>query len=341
VDGTLVGSASITNNVLRLTTNANQNGAFVLPQLTWPLRKLHVEFDLLIGGGAIGDGFSFNYALDATNTATAAEEGFGSGLSIVVDTFNDGGEAVPGIGIKYNGVMLAERVVPGVRDNTFNRFIVDIDGAGILTLKFDGATLTNVALPGWQPLPEWRFSLGARTKAGATDNHWVDNVVIGERASGVLLPLNPSSITLALSPAFADITNAVYTLDSNPEPAFVSVNVSTNGWATANAVGNAASTIDLLFRGTNASMNAVLPFNITTVQPQIVSIWANAGGAAELRLSGPPSARFYLQQSSGFVGMNDWQTVAVGLLDETGNAVASGLPFALGEQRCYRVSFTH
>lgn len=340
VNGTVAGSAVITNNVLRLTTNGNQSGAFVLPQLNWPLRKLHVEFDLLIGGGVIGDGFSFNYALDATNTTTAAEEGFGSGLSIVVDTFNDGGEAVPGIGIKYQGVMLAERVVPGVRDNTFNRFVADVDGNGLLTLKFEGATVTNIALPGWQPLPEWRISLGARTKASATDNHWIDNVVIGERASGVLLPNTASAITLALPAAFADITNALYSLDGNSDPAFVSVNVSSNGTAVANTVGASMGSADVTFRGTNASMNAVVPFNITTLQPQIMSIGATGGGTAEIRLSGPAKARFYLQESSGFAGTSDWQTVAVGQIDETGIAVAQGLPFALGNQRCYRVVLT-
>ncbi len=338
LQGTLGGSASASNGVLQLTTtNINQNGQLIIPSPGRPLRALHAEFDLLIGGGNIGEGFSFNYASNATNTATSAAEGFGNGLSILVDTFNNGGEAVPNIGIKNGGVILGEQVIPAVRNNSFNRFIIDVSASGLLTLKFNGTTVTNLSLGSWEPLPEWQFSLGARTTT-ARDNHFVDNLLIGERASGVLLPINPPKVTLALRPAFVDFSNVVYAVASNSNPALVTGSVAPHGTATLMTISNVVGTATVSFGGTNAGMDALVTFTVTTAQPEITSV-AAFGGLAQLQLSGPPAARFYLQQSAAPTATN-WTTIATGVLNGAGTGSVSGLPFSLGNMRVYRVLFT-
>jgi hypothetical protein len=340
LNGTLLGSAIATNDVLYLTgTNSNENGQFFIASPGRPLRSLYVEFDLVIAGApGTGGGFSFNYGIDATNATGNAEEGFGSGLSVLIDTFNDGGELVPRFGIKHGGAMLAQWVIPTFSNNTTNRVILDVSPAAVLALKLNGTTLTNVPLPSWESLPEWQFSFGARTAATLVGSHSIDNLLIGESVARLLLPTKCPPIGLALSPAFTGLSNIVYAFESNSNPALVTATVETHGAAAIIPSNDLVGSAVLVFRGTNSSVNALLSLALDMEEPEIISMALGADGAPQMQLFGPAKARFYLQETAA-LNYGVWRTVAAGVLDRDGFGIVSGLP-SPATMRCYRVQFT-
>jgi hypothetical protein len=332
------GSASISNDVLQLTTTAssNQSGRFDIASPGRPLRGLHVEFDLLIGEGTGGEGFSFNYGGDLTNVSGLAEEGLGTGLSMLVDTHDNGGETVPNIGVRNNGSNILESVQTTLRSNGFNHFVFDVFTNGTLTLRFNSEVLfNNLSLGSWSPLPEWSFSIAARTTT-FTDNHWLDNLLIGEHTSATLLSTNPPPMMLTLAPAFGYVSNLTYVLNGNSNPALAGATVASNGLAGLSFPANTNGSSVLSFNGSNATVNASVPFTLLFVQPTIVSVGL-AGPGISVQISGPANAHYYLLESDT-LSFATWQTVAFGTLDGTGLATANDTTSA-ANTRYYRAVF--
>jgi len=190
---TLYGNALIGdaggNNVLRLTDVAIYvYGAILIPN---PLGAanvdvLHAHWRSLVGGGSGADGYSFNWATDLPNPPSDGlhyEEGVGSGLSVTVDTFDNGdGSDIVGIEIKWQGSRVAFATVPknddggGVflRKNQFVEADVTVTPAGQVTFNYDGVVI-NATLPGFSGIAGGDFLLAART-GGFHDNHWIDDV---------------------------------------------------------------------------------------------------------------------------------------------------------------------
>ncbi|HEY5914048.1 MAG TPA: hypothetical protein VJA21_25960, partial [Verrucomicrobiae bacterium] len=144
-----------------------------------PVAAFHATFKLLIGGGEGADGFSFNFANDVADPPDgAAEEGTGSGLSIMFDTFDNGGGEAPAIDAKYGGSLLGSAHGDPSLFRTGDFVDVDITLAeqGTLDLTVNGVVVcTGLPVPF---IPKTgRFVLGART-GGSTDNHWIDNLEI-------------------------------------------------------------------------------------------------------------------------------------------------------------------
>ena len=198
---TLYGDASIgddgsgTNQVLHL-TDAFRNSSFGAINIPDPagganVTQLSVHWRSLVGGGSGADGYSFNWASDLPGTPTFAnpgEEGAGSGLSVTVDTFDNGSdEAGPGgsgIEIKWQTNRVAFASVPNdspgtgpyLRKNQFVDACVTVSSNGVATFIYDGVAL-SANLPGFTGIAGGRFQFGART-GGAADNHWIDDVTI-------------------------------------------------------------------------------------------------------------------------------------------------------------------
>jgi hypothetical protein len=140
-----------------------------------------VDFDFELfdaeGGNPPADGFSFNYGPIATD-ATGSEEGFGVGLSVEFDTW-DNGTGEDGYNVAVNGVD-----VP----NGFNNTNVTVDGttqhativwySGAASLKIgDEIIFAGIPTPGFSPSASDIFAFAART-GGATEDLFIDNLSI-------------------------------------------------------------------------------------------------------------------------------------------------------------------
>jgi len=137
-----------------------------------------------VGGGAVGgaDGYSFNVANDITESS-AGEEGSGTGLSVTIDTWDNGGGEV-GLELKWHGSVLVFKPVPKdddgtgnfLRKDTFVDASVIVTPAGHATFNYDGNVLEGDLFP-YAGIRATEYEFGART-GGANDNHWIDDVSI-------------------------------------------------------------------------------------------------------------------------------------------------------------------
>jgi hypothetical protein len=198
-DGPTVGSGTIADGVLRLTVAENSGwGAFYTPAVPNVIESYIVDFTSYIGGGtccgdplsgnptSTADGFSVNIASDLPVPAAygnPGEEGAGTGLSVMFDTWDNGGGEAPAIDLKWQGAILAsQRIMPHLsQGNGAPRFIpvhIEVRGNGTVDVIYDGTNIfSNVTLPGYGPAANLRLGFGART-GGANDNHHIDNLSI-------------------------------------------------------------------------------------------------------------------------------------------------------------------
>ena len=193
-------SAKVTGGALQITEDGigGSTANFKLPPLGPAGNEAFiVTFDLkLEAEGQPADGFSFNYGNIADN-ATAGEEGFGSGLAVEFDTWDNGGEGQES-GIGYDISVDGADVPDGVmriaadddkQDNRFFKFDgqfrpVEIswfktgDDTGVFSLTVNGEVFyENLPTPGFTPEPSYRFAYGART-GGAYETVQIDNLNI-------------------------------------------------------------------------------------------------------------------------------------------------------------------
>ena len=129
---------------------------------------------------------SFNWAPNVGTPRAdcpAVEEGTGNGLSVTVDTFDNGGGET-GIEIRWQSQLLAfqhiEKDNPGsgiyLRKSQFVDAQVEVLPDGQVTFNYDG-TIITATIPNWVPVSGWNFEFAART-GGASDNHYIDDVKI-------------------------------------------------------------------------------------------------------------------------------------------------------------------
>lgn len=196
-DGTTLQStpAGVTNvqgQALRLTDDAtgSSSGAFFIPGLgVQQTTGFSADFQVLLfdeeGGNPPADGFSFNFGAIAPG-ATGSEEGFGTGLSVEFDTWDNGG-GENGYNIAVDNVDVAEGFVnaaPPV-DGQFHRVRIAyeyVNGEGTITLLLDGEPIfENLEVPGFEPSADFNFAFVGRT-GGATETVLIDDLVISAPA---------------------------------------------------------------------------------------------------------------------------------------------------------------
>ncbi|MDA7614567.1 hypothetical protein N8586_05480 [Verrucomicrobiales bacterium] len=157
-------------------------------------------FDLALeASGTPADGFSFNFGPipDDGGPAGAAEEGWGQGLAIEFDTWNNDGEGADngiGVDVSVDGFSEEEwlnRVEGGAdpKDNDIYQFdgisrLVVIryeqtgDDAGVLNVNYGDIELfKDLEVTGFTPEADHRFAFAART-GGASETILMDNFVI-------------------------------------------------------------------------------------------------------------------------------------------------------------------
>ena len=195
----------------------SQQGSIVLPDFDngASISGFTLTAKVRLGGGTArpADGMSFSFA-DASDGAVAGgsvgEEGTATGLSINLDTWDNGNGDGPAIDLKLNGATLAHKRFAGTgpgtsspgpycapveKDPSGNPISLETDPAGtpnpgvFVTLTFSVSesgsfSLTykglelfkELAIPGWAPRAG-RWIIGART-GNANDNNWIDDLNI-------------------------------------------------------------------------------------------------------------------------------------------------------------------
>jgi hypothetical protein len=149
--------------------------------------SLTISWKSRVGGGDSGaDGYSVNIADDLPDVpayGSPGEEGGGSGLSLTVDQYDNGGGET-GVEIRWRGAQVAFKMLPKdddgtgnfLRKDTFVDASASVDATGLATFTYDGNTIT-AQLPNYTGVRANRVEIGGRT-GGANDNHWIDDLSI-------------------------------------------------------------------------------------------------------------------------------------------------------------------
>lgn len=175
------------SGVLKLTTSENgQRGGFRSALIQDGAQLLEFTFvaDVLAGNGTAppADGFSINLANDLPVTASGdPENGAGSGITVTVDTYDNGGGEAPAIEVRYKGLLVATKSVPLalVNSGAYQPMLFRVKESGIVDLAFgDTVVFMNLQVPGYVPMSGLKFALYART-GGANASYWFDNVRLG------------------------------------------------------------------------------------------------------------------------------------------------------------------
>ena len=203
-DGSIIASnddgATVQDNTLQLTADGVTGSAatYMMPGLgALATESFVARFDFRLEAAAVpADGFSFNYG-PIDDEATGNEEGFGSGLAIKFDTYDNAnardGEANDiGIDVGIGAANIAKNRIPAgalAKDGDLIPFDGQFHRAEIFWQKTDADTGTvnvfldgeaihqNVAVTGFSPEPEFRFAMAART-GGATETLQIDNMSV-------------------------------------------------------------------------------------------------------------------------------------------------------------------
>ena len=201
---TLYGSAIVTSTggysntgCLHLTeAAASLTGGFVISNLMpgQAVSSFTARFRVRVGDASASpaDGFSFNFASDVTNGVSAtAEEGSGTGLSVMLDNYNSGLGGIPSVAIegpaldvKWGGYsnLVGHVLVPAVNSPRWLDVVIDLKANGLLTVSFDGTNVFTDLPTGYVPITEGKFGFYART-GGSYATHWLDELSITVRSA--------------------------------------------------------------------------------------------------------------------------------------------------------------
>ena len=197
---------TVTDGALVLTLDDvnSQNANWKLPVTESLAGGFTIEFDVALfdaeGGNPPADGFSINLG-SIPDDALAGEEGFGAGLAVEFDTWNNGGEGADnGIGIDISvdgGDVATNREAEGADPN--NNAFFNFDGQfrhvkiaysdGLLDVTYGDLTIATGLDVGWTPADGDRIAFAART-GGANESVLLDNMVVTAFASDGPAPLN-------------------------------------------------------------------------------------------------------------------------------------------------------
>ncbi len=277
--GATLGGPSQTDGIIHL-TDAGQAGAcgsFWIPDQVAgsPLDRLQARWRSYIGdGGAGADGYSFNWAVDLPppgGVCYGSEEGAGSGLSVTVDTFDNGcGDCNTGtdtgLEIKWKGTRVAYAPVPKNDDGSgvflrkaqFVDASAEVTPSGVAIFNYDGTILT-ATLDGFAPISGGNFLFVART-GGANDNQWIDDVRINcFTLAAPVFTLQPADATIIEG----DTATFVVAVDGAPP---LSLQWLTNGVPVPGAITSRYTTApgSAALEGLQVSVVALNEFGATT-----------------------------------------------------------------------------
>ena len=238
------------SGVVHLTDAFNDAaGAFVIAPLLdgAEVGSLTVAFEIQVGGGSVppADGFSFNFAPDLPETASAGgvEDGVGNGITVGFDIYDNGASEAPpapSVDLRYKGSVVSSIQLPYQEIETagaFRTVIIHLSEDGKVDVAYGDRVLFDaVQLPNYTPVAGGKLGLYART-GGLNANVWVDNVAVLAVKSSAPLRISQEPSDVALLPG-GTATFAVAVSD----PAGATYQWFRNGTAIAGATGESYTT---------------------------------------------------------------------------------------------------
>ena len=187
------------------------------------------------GGGGGADGYSLSAGTDIPDNFNG-EDGGGTGLSVTIDTYDNGGGEV-GIEIRWGGTPLIFKQIAKdddgtgnfLRKDTFVPAKVTVTAAGHATFNYDGNVI-EADIPSYAGIRANQLVFGARV--GGNDNEWVDDF------SATGFPFDASGVELAQTVQFI-VTN------DKPELFSAQPAISPNGTLTYTPAPNANGTANV------------------------------------------------------------------------------------------------
>jgi hypothetical protein len=237
------------------------------------------------GNAQPADGFSFSFGPDVQGSG-GGEEGSGTGLRVVLDTYDNAGGEAPALDISWGGVIFAHTKWTGITVLTDPPVIdpatgepaslqtggqwadlkIDLHPNGTLDVVYKGIVVyTNLVIPAYTPMAG-AYALSART-GGSFETHWIDDLSITTVA-----PVTGAA-TIATQPedkSAPERGNVTFSVVPNGAPPF-SFQWYTNGVAVQDAIG-ASLTLSALTMDLN---NLKLKVNVLNAEGNIDSREAN------------------------------------------------------------------
>lgn len=194
---------------LELTTNVGSlTGVIVYDDVLGgePVTQFTAQFKLYIGNGSgnPADGFSFylgsDLAADPTAPTSFNEEGTGSGLIVVFDTYDSGGGEAPAISVKFAGNEFAKTNVSKATlvNNRWVDVLIRVNADGTIDVFHDNIKyFEKLPIDGWAPIAGAQLGMSGRT-GGEYERHWVDSLKVVYNAD---IAVNEAPTVAITSPA--------------------------------------------------------------------------------------------------------------------------------------------
>jgi hypothetical protein len=203
---------------LVLTSNGqggNQNYWAIPLGATQTFHSFKATWKTLLNGLGGADGISFNVGMNlGTNGAPfTPEEGATNGLSVTIDTYNNGGGEV-GIEIRWNGARMSFTPIGGgtvngppvLETGTFVNDSVDVTATGFVTFTH-GAFTTAAFIPGFTGITANMYMFAGRT-GGASEDAFIDDVCINDYPFSQDFTIPVGMQALVSLPSIADLGDA-------------------------------------------------------------------------------------------------------------------------------------
>ncbi len=179
------GNASLTGGVLQLTpASGSQLAGFVIQRTPgMNLTAFNANFDYRIYDGSGADGISLSFGPDILNDAGSGETGQGSGIIVMLDTYDNAGASTNSqIRISYGGINVWSNSLGAfnLRNTNYRNVNLYVDHNGGLSLTIDGTVIVNgLTLTGYANADKtnWKFKFSGRT-GGLNDRQTIDNLKI-------------------------------------------------------------------------------------------------------------------------------------------------------------------
>lgn len=255
------------------------------------------------GGSQPADGFSISFGTDV-QASGGGEEGSGTGLRVILDTYDNGAGEAPALDIAWGGTIFAHTKWSGVTVLTDPPVVdpatgeaaslqtgavwaplkIDLHPNGLLDVVYKGIVVyTNLVVPGYTPTAG-QFAFSGRT-GGSLETHWIDDLSIT-----TVEPITGAA-TIVTQPADAsgpERGNVTFSVVPNGAPP-ISFQWSTNGVAVQDATGSTLTLTGLTMdlnnlkvkvnvsnaEGAIDSRDAILTVIPDTLKPTIVKAQAS------------------------------------------------------------------
>ncbi len=166
------------------------------------------------------DGFSFNFAPDVPDGTWLAEEGAGSGISVCIDTWDNGGGEAPAVDLKFGGAVVASEKMPKadlLTGTEFTDFIVRVESDGTVDVVYNDMLVFDNVQTEFGGFANGKIGLAGRT-GGAFSVHAVDDlqIAVTRPTSPVISSMSPAegSVVLPNARIVVDVANGIAELDA-------------------------------------------------------------------------------------------------------------------------------